>query len=305
MSKWAKGFELFKEKFFFHNHRPATFINPFFISLGLTVILIVGFEIMRYVDMWSHWRGAVGNATHFCELNRFGQNIIQPSNTWSNLGFLIVGLICISVAIRDHMYNQRHTVSNFLARHPGFSFLIGISSVYLFVGSFMYHASLTWLFQKIDQTGMYAVLLSFFAYNIFKMFPTIRKKTGEVVSSHKLIINITILLNLLFFFFLWKIGVMIITPVLIVIIFISNLVAMKRVPALRSYTNNLKLAVASLLIATSIWILDWTNVLCAPQSIFQGHALWHLLTASSILFMYFYFRGEEMPVEVVNRPTKA
>lgn len=301
MSRFDSSFEVFKQKFFLHNHRLGTFTTPLFLTLGITVLLVVGFEIMRYADMWAHWRGAVGNAHHFCELNRFGSNVIQPSNTWSNLGFLIVGLICISVAIRDHKYNQRHTVSNFLAKHPGFSFLIGISCVYLFVGSFMYHASLTWTFQKMDQTGMYAVVLSMFAYNIFKMFPTITKKTGEVVSSHKTIILATIALNLVFFFFLWRIGVMIIMPVLVLIFFFSTVIAIKRVPAMRSYVNNLKFAIGSLLFAMGIWILDWTDVLCAPESIFQGHALWHLLCASSILFMYFFFRGEESQLPSIDK----
>lgn len=300
MSKLHSWFEVFRQKFFLYNHRLGTFTTPLFLAAGITAILVVGFEIFRYADMWTHWRGAVGNAHHFCELNRFDNNIIQPSNTWSNLGYLVVGLICISVAIRDHKYSQRHMVSNFLAKYPGFSFLIGISCVYLFVGSFMYHASLTWTFQKIDQTGMYAVLLSMVAYNIFKMFPTIRKKSGELISSHKHIIITTLVLNLVFFFFLWRIGVMIITPALVLVLFASCFIAMKRVSVIRSYTNNLKLTIATGVFAMAIWILDWTNILCAPESVFQGHALWHLLTATSILLLYFYFRGEEVPPVVVE-----
>jgi hypothetical protein len=55
----------------------------------------------------------------------------------------------------------------------------------------------------------------------------------------------------------------------------------------------LKASFITLLIAFSIWVLDITNKLCSPTSVFQGHALWHILNTASIALAYLYYRSEE------------
>ena len=45
-------------------------------------------------------------------------------------------------------------------------------------------------------------------------------------------------------------------------------------------------------VAATLWILDRSNVLCNPTSIFQGHALWHILTAVAVLTTYLSYRTE-------------
>jgi hypothetical protein len=45
-----------------------------------------------------------------------------------------------------------------------------------------------------------------------------------------------------------------------------------------------------LAIAIQIRTMDVAKINCDPMSIWQGHALWHFLTATSSLCMYLYFR---------------
>jgi len=45
-------------------------------------------------------------------------------------------------------------------------------------------------------------------------------------------------------------------------------------------------------VAYFFWILDYTRLICFPDSIFQGHALWHILSALAGLMMYFYMDSE-------------
>ena len=59
-----------------------------------------------------------------------------------------------------------------------------------------------------------------------------------------------------------------------------------------SMVSLMKASLVSILIAASIWILDITDKLCSPTSIFQGHALWHILGALSIFLGYLYYRSE-------------
>ena len=52
-------------------------------------------------------------------------------------------------------------------------------------------------------------------------------------------------------------------------------------------------ALGCLVAAYTIWILDNTRVLCAPTSLLQGHAVWHILTAAAAGLMFVYYRSEK------------
>jgi hypothetical protein len=276
-----------------YNHKGSTFLVPLIITILASIALVILYDIFKYHDFWTSMRPAVGNAQHFCELNRFGELVVQPSNTWSNLGFLLVGITCISIGIRDHKYENRTNVSNLLAKTPIFSILIGLSAVFLFIGSFMYHASLTWFFQKVDQNGMYFIVISFLAYNIYKIKPVININEKEK-SSHPYIVAGAVALMVLFFTIIWKINIMILFPSLIVLLFATNIINNKLFQDQRKpHARILRAGGISMLAASLIWIMDVTDVWCIPTSIFQGHALWHLLTASAIMIIYLYYRGEK------------
>lgn len=286
------SFEKFKENFYLLNHRGGTFIVPIVLTVLIGIILVVLHDIFRYHDFWTPLKSATGNAAHFCELNRFGEIVVQPSNTWSNFGFLLVGITCVSIAIRDHKYHDRLEVSNLLAKRPAFSFLFGISVIFLFIGSFMYHASLTWFFQKLDQNGMYFIMISLFAYNVYKIKPIIRMN-GKERSSHPYIIVGAIAVMILFFTWVWRINILYLWPSIIILFFATNIVNNRMFREHRKpYTKYMKAAVLCMLSSTFIWILDITDIICIPTSIFQGHALWHLLNATCIMVIYLYYRGE-------------
>jgi dihydroceramidase len=54
-------------------------------------------------------------------------------------------------------------------------------------------------------------------------------------------------------------------------------------------------ALAIFAAAFVIWIVDITKAACLPNSILQGHAIWHLLGAASAYCLYLYFRSESVP----------
>ena len=131
--------------------RFRAFYLPILIFLLITFTLINVYHTYQHYDLWSNMQEAVGNAFHFCEANRMDEAIRQPSNTWSNLGYLLVALFALTLAVHDYKNKERRESENFLVMYPFFSVLYGLSCLYLFFGSFMYHASLTLLFQKFDQ----------------------------------------------------------------------------------------------------------------------------------------------------------
>ncbi len=283
-------------------HNLKGYVLPLLIFVSTTIGLVVAFEMYQYINVWGGWKIAENNALTFCEHNRFTEAVVQPSNTWSNLGFLIVGLLCLFIGINDFKSREPNT-NNLLVRYPTFSILLGISCIYLFFGSFMYHASLTYFFQKLDITGMYAVVISLIAYNVFRFFPIrYAKLRAKYRSSHHIIITIGVLLNVVFFAGLWKVNVNILFPIVVLLLIGMNVIYnVKQKHISKIYKHLFKLSTLVLLLSTMFWIFDRENVLCSPTSIWQGHALWHILNALSIFLLYLCYRTENVNVQLIYK----
>ena len=64
-------------------------------------------------------------------------------------------------------------------------------------------------------------------------------------------------------------------------------------------------AILILFAAGSVWILDRQRVVCEPDSLLQGHAVWHILTAVSIFFVYLYYRSGSLDVAAADLEAEA
>jgi hypothetical protein len=284
--KW----QILRTRLYLEHLKPRNFVFPL-VTFSLTTLLLVGYySINKFSNTWQFWNEAMGNAFQFCEQNRMDELIRQPSNTWSNLGFFVVGLFALTLGIQDLKHSERKTSANFLVRYPIFSIMFGVSALYLFLGSFMYHASLTSYFQKLDQTGLYSVIIMVITFNIYKLKPTFTYK-GEQRSTHPYMIAFALLFNFVMFNWLWKVQINVLFPVMILATFALSIIYIKFKSKTAYFVNYMWAAFFVLLLSSGIWILDRTHVVCSPTSVFQGHALWHLLNAASIFLIYMYYRS--------------
>lgn len=83
----------------------------------------------------------------------------------------------------------------------------------------------------------------------------------------------------------WLFAVLLLLAILVETIFARPLRPGAR---FRYYVTGL-LAMAA---AFGLWILDQNGVLCAPRSLLQGHAVWHVLGAASLWLTFCYYRSE-------------
>ena len=292
--KW----QLLRTRLYLERLHPRMFFLPVVVFLLSTLSLTLYYTLFQYTAFWQHWSEANGNAFHFCEMNHMDELVRQPANTWSNLGFFLVGLFTLTLGIHDLKYSERKKSDNFLVRYPVFSIMFGVSSIYLFIGSFFFHASLTEFFQKLDQTGMCSVVVMVLVFNFYKIFPLIRIK-GKYKSSHAIMIAFGMGLNYLIYSSLYKININILFPSLVLFVFLTSCYYLLFISKEHYFTNYLWAGVSILVLSSTIWILDRTSVVCNPTSIFQGHALWHIFHAASILFIYLYYRSGVAPLQKV------
>jgi hypothetical protein len=81
---------------------------------------------------------------------------------------------------------------------------------------------------------------------------------------------------------------------LIPAIFILEAVAARRRPKVLRRWRVMLFAGASFLVALVVWRLSHTGApLCEPNSLLQGHAVWHLLCAASTVGIFLFYATED------------
>lgn len=223
--------------------------------------------------MWETWKPATcWPDSCFCEGLRDGL-IRQPANTWSSLAFCVGGVVMAMELLRRRESRGLGTTE---------AGCFALASVLVGLGSAFYHASLTFIGQWIDVQGMYLLVLAALAVNVDALRP------GEPRRFLAIYLGVNVTLGVL----------LVVVPVLrryafagaILAVILTEALLRKR--GLRDWKLAPLGAAAGLMaLAFSIWILDTTHVLCAPESLLQGHAVWHVLGAISTFFLWRYFRG--------------
>ena len=192
----------------------------------------------------------------------------EPANTWSNIGFLIAGVVILSLA-------RRHDALHLRA--------LGWICVATSIGSAFYHASESSIGQVADHAGMYLGAAYMLGVNVRRLF---RWKRAAV---HALFwVTFAALLVAMIRFpkagnALYA-GQTVFCCVLLELLLFFRYGRITRYRWLAGYWG-------TFLAGYAIWMLDLHRVLCDPANhIFNGHAAWHLLDAAAMYFLYLYYR---------------
>ena len=224
---------------------------------------------------WAAYAPATCTATHcFCELPRIGALVLQPADSWSSYGYVFVGLLMIVLA------GGRDWAS---ALPPLAARTFGLTAIIVGLGSVLMHATLTLWGQFFDVLGMYLVgsFLLVRALARWRRIPDNRAILIYVLLCAALVVVLIAMPEVR----RWLFAVLLITAILVELIFARPLRPGARIGF---YLGGI-LAKA---VAFTIWILDQRGVVCAPHSLWQGHALWHLLGATSLWLSFSYYRSE-------------
>ncbi len=209
----------------------------------------------------------------FCEALRAGL-IRQPANTWSSFAFLLVALwVAARIRSRDR--------SALPVLPPAEAWLFVGSLALVGFGSAFYHASLTFVGQVIDVSGMYLVATFILLHRLgprWRISP-LWSVLGFVVVNALLMAAQVTTPSLRRFAF----GVLLASALLVEWRFSRRG---------RAWLGGGALLMA---IAFGIWVVDRQRLVCDPWSVLQGHAVWHGLGALAAASL---FKSYEAEVEV-------
>lgn len=253
----------------------------FYIPLTVAILSMIVFSLA----VVFHWMGiAEGVGGGFCEI---GHGLIkQPANTFSNLGFVVVGLI-IGWSQAHGRFSEN---SNILTRGKFVSTFYATLAVLLGPGSMAMHATTTRVGGFLDMLSMYLIASFIFSFGLTRLLKL--RSLGFVV-TFSMILGIQLYVHTLPYAvpFVGFIGSFCFAIVLIaagVVEITSYLV--------RKVSIDIRFGFASILVmalAFFIWNMSLTDApWCDPSSLIQGHGIWHILCAFAVYLMYRFYVSE-------------
>lgn len=257
------------------------------------VLGLIGF-VVTLIAVKSNWLGVSGTeALEYCEKSRAGW-IKQPSNSWSNFAFVFVGWIIAWQAMNDFKIKN----NNLFTTTIFFPCFFAIMVVLIGLGSFAFHASTAHLGLFFDANAMYLIASFMFAYAGNKLLQKSAFTFVVMFFSALIICEIahyknyqtTEMLDLASLVF----GLFLLLAFILEVVWLLQKKRKVNVKWVAAY-------VSSFLVATFIWGRSKTNgIWCDSESLLQGHAVWHILNALCLYFIYRYYVSEDRE-EIVSK----
>lgn len=263
-----------------------------FFSLLLRAFIFTFLMLLIWVGLNTYmsgtfWEGMTISKSalkvEYCEFNHPEKFFHQPMNTYSNLFYFFFGILILLISREDAL--SQGINANRLAAFPLLSALMGFCFIYLSFGSAFFHASLTWMGQRVDMNGTYGVSLTLVGIGLYHVFHKITfSKRPKILYA----IALCILIGS-FYPIALMVSSSILLPFLILLLLI--LIGINYVQFRKERSIILAiLSFACIVVALKIRTLDVQKIGCDPFSLYQGHALWHFLTATSSFCSYAFFR---------------
>lgn len=259
-----------------------------------TLLLTALYLIFRDTDVWMILTDTPLPTKHGFNEGLHGSIYRQRANTLSNLAYVLVGLYVIAYAWWDHRRPTKET-DPYAVRYPALMGLFGVTCIVLGIGSGLMHAAMTSWGHKLDVLGMIATLSALLALHCARWIPSIpvcgrRWPTWPVAGFLAVTISIYLAVNVHMF------GSAGNTAYAGLIGIVGTTMAVEHIFGKTSRQYRwLVLSAVSLALAFYVWNLDRAGLFSSPDSWFQGHAIWHLLTAVTLGSAAVFYRSE-MPV---------
>jgi hypothetical protein len=266
---------------------------PFLIGLAVTGVTLGALFLLGALK-WipsSDPDPCVKKDACYCERLHDGM-IKQPSNTWSNLGFVLVGLIMLASLPAVVEGSGRDPMEE----RTFYAILYGCVVIFLGPGSMFFHASM-------KKWGGWIDTLSMILYTAFLL---VYDFTGIVNGGKTLFLIVFGVLVVGLGVLTWFVpdsplphfsmgalafGSMAVLWALLQFFAILGIGGIDRDngPAVLLFiAGAIVFGIAFLIQQRSDTHKPW----CQPESIVQGHAIWHLLTAATTVILFFYLATE-------------
>jgi hypothetical protein len=170
---------------------------------------------------------------------------------------------------------------------------MGPAMFFMGLCSGIYHASANYLSQMFDFIGMYLLIFWFLAINLRRSGFIARAGQHRVFAA--LVVMGVVLVHLMY---LANLRFQLIIAVASLAVLATEFTARRRSQVERVPLGWFIASLLLLILAQSFSLADLTRVLCDPQDhLFQGHALWHVLSAAALYCSVQHYRLQFRPTD--------
>lgn len=251
------------------------------------IAALISHSLVVLAILFAWFGPAMGVGGNFCEAARDGL-IKQPANTVSNIAFAIFGILA-AWQLDKGKFSMN---VNAITRTDFFPRFFCILMVLLSPGSMAMHATETYWGGYFDMLSMYLIASTMFCYALDRMFKL-------NINQFFIIFGIVIAICHFFHFGLRDVDFgplgfagNFIFGVFIVLATIFEVI--------NHYKNKTDIAIKWAFLASFTFILSFMIWLtgrndhpwCHPYSYFQAHALWHILDATALYFIFRLYASE-------------
>ena len=208
----------------------------------------------------------------WCEATRCSW-ITEPANTWSNLAYIIAGIIIFMMLKPENRKTSKW---------------FGATLIFVGFSSFVYHMSYTFVFQVLDFIAMYVLTVLMIVINIKRISKITDRQMFQVFNLAVAFFTIVTVV-----FYYAKVPIQSLVLILSIAIASTEVYIrfkLKQRPKYLYYW----LGLFFILAAATFSALDASRILCFPYHPYiQGHAIWHVLATVSLYFIFLFYRQFE------------
>ncbi len=277
--------------------RPGQRFFSRYAEIGATACLLALFVAVFAAFAAADWPGAPNHCVLqgdcYCEAARPGP-IAQPANTWSVLPRIAAAL---GLAWYSGRTRRRRERSSAKITTPFYATLFCCALLFLAIGSALFHASLTNWGGVVDMLGMFLWIDFLLCYDLASIYQWSRLR---FLLTYLIMTAVLVAPRLIS----GPIGVPMFAVVFAAWLFLQlAIVVPTRVPGPRAAASIqrdprwLWAAMAANVAGFAIWSGSHVGgLLCRPDSLWQGHAAWHVLNTLGAALLYPYLRSEKSKV---------
>ena len=306
--------------------------NSFIITLLISIFFLIGFYLLSYFQIIQSVDSlaVIGEASRWCERISDGP-FREPINTISNLGFMVVGLYILYKLSNETSFNDFSGLNNITILYgvcvvylgPGSMMMHGTNTEWGGWAdnlSMVMYIIIPWLYNiyKMSNWTVNTFMKVYFSIVIF--YAVMRGLFGDGMGIGLSLFGVSIGLWVIseFLYKFWSPNMRFISGFVgflvlmlfgtfpaevyanigeywwIIFFWLPGLLANQKPKGIRTYRWYFAGMVAYMS-AFAIWLTGVPdNDSCNPDSIFQAHGFWHLLTALSTILFFYHYRSERL-----------
>lgn len=281
----------------------------FVVVLGIWAFLVFGKPNSPsfWTDINSRWGGLLSdNTSVLCEAPQMEAFTRQRANGFATVCYALVAWFILFVWFLDERRSSTFEArfgnlpAALIIRRNAWSFIIGLSLLFLSVGSWLRHATYSNVGRQLETSGYWTVLFAYSSCSISRLVDPPRKlRTREYVTISKIISFVFIFtvaaVDIAFAIRLEAFGTQI--PQIIFGV-LTGLALLAVVIHWRLHRLTIETEIWLLLFGLFFFIVGFLLArfdlqLCiSPTSFFQPYALWHVFAALTGLFLFIYLRSD-------------